>query len=222
MKKRATQYVRGVVLGVLVSSIPFVAYAQGGLQKTAQASGLVNYGSDPLVIAGNIISALLAMTSVFFFILMIYAGFKWMLSRGNDESVAKAKHTISAAIIGMIIIFASYAITKVVINTTSGNAGALGGTAGTNPSGQQGGSCVASQTSMSLYISTGVICSSLAAQSCEQPQTIDCEFVTDSLGGTCVAVPSSLQTYSGADTFCSQFSELVDCEALHTIQCVLN
>ncbi|MBU0636943.1 hypothetical protein KKH16_01905 [Patescibacteria group bacterium] len=48
---------------------------------------------------------------VVFLILIIYAGFTWMTAGGDEEKINKAKDTIQRAIIGLIIILCSYAIT---------------------------------------------------------------------------------------------------------------
>lgn len=63
---------------------------------------------------GKILGAGLSLIGVLFLILMIYAGFRWMLARGNESEVEKAKHLIEAAIAGLIIVIAAYAITAFV------------------------------------------------------------------------------------------------------------
>ncbi len=96
----------------------FVLADSYGLDKTAEASGLDKAApKEVTTIIGNIIGNALSLTSVIFFILMIYGGFRWMLARGNDEDSKKALDTIIAAIIGIIIILASYAITNFVFNS---------------------------------------------------------------------------------------------------------
>ena len=46
---------------------------------------------------------------------MVYGGYLWMTARGNEEEVTKAKNLIKAAIIGLIIVLAAYAISIFVI-----------------------------------------------------------------------------------------------------------
>lgn len=96
--------------------LPTVVFAQGGLEATGEASGLSTYGSDVIDVAGNILAAALSLAGVIFFIMMVYGGFKWMLARGNDDEVQKAIKTIWAAVTGILVIFASYAITTFVFN----------------------------------------------------------------------------------------------------------
>ena len=71
---------------------------------------------------GRIVGAILAFIGVIFFILMIYGGFMWMTARGNEQQVTRAKDLIMAAIIGLIIVLAAYAITSYIgtaLTTTS-------------------------------------------------------------------------------------------------------
>ena len=59
---------------------------------------------------GTIISVILSFVGVIFFILIIYAGISWMISEGNEQKVTEAKKLMINAIIGLVIVFAAYAI----------------------------------------------------------------------------------------------------------------
>ena len=50
------------------------------------------------------------------FILIIVAGFRWMTSGGNEETIAGARRTIAAAVVGLIVVFVAYAITVFVFD----------------------------------------------------------------------------------------------------------
>ncbi len=63
---------------------------------------------------GSTIGIALSFVGIIFFILMIYGGFRWMVSRGNEQEVAKAKEIIVAAIIGLLLILSAYAITTMI------------------------------------------------------------------------------------------------------------
>jgi len=45
---------------------------------------------------------------------MIYAGFTWMMARGNQQDADKAKELIQQAVIGLAIVLSAYVITKFV------------------------------------------------------------------------------------------------------------
>lgn len=85
-----------------------------GLTDTATQAGLNTGGGSITTLAGRVVGTALSMIGVLFFILMIYGGFLWMTAHGNETQTTKAKDTIIAASIGMIIVLASYAITTFV------------------------------------------------------------------------------------------------------------
>jgi len=92
--------------------------------ETAAGNGFkgVSLVSDVPSAIGKIVGLALSFVGLAFFVLMIYAGFLWMFARGNDQEVQKAKDLIQAAIIGLIIVLAAYAITMFIGNAlTSGN-----------------------------------------------------------------------------------------------------
>ena len=62
-----------------------------------------------------VINAILGLLGIIFLVLTLYAGFLWMTAAGNDDQVGKAKSILTAAIIGIIIIVAAYAITNFVL-----------------------------------------------------------------------------------------------------------
>ena len=63
---------------------------------------------------GTIIQIVLTFLGVIFLLLMIYGGYIWMLARGNEQEITKAKDIIKNSIIGLIIVLAAYAITAFV------------------------------------------------------------------------------------------------------------
>lgn len=65
---------------------------------------------------GSVIKTVLSLVGLLAVILIIYGGFLWMTSAGNDDQINTARKTIIAAIIGLIIIISSWAITTLVIN----------------------------------------------------------------------------------------------------------
>jgi len=87
-----------------------------GLGKTGVGSGYVKTGETekftkfPEYI-GLIIQAFLGLLGVIFVVLIIYGGYIWMTARGNEQRVEKAKETLKAAIIGLVIVLSAYAIT---------------------------------------------------------------------------------------------------------------
>jgi len=81
---------------------------------TGFGNGYTGKQNDPSTIIGKVVGAGLAFIGVLFLILMIYGGFTWMLARGNEQEVTRAKDLIYSAVIGLVIVLAAYAITAYV------------------------------------------------------------------------------------------------------------
>lgn len=62
-----------------------------------------------------VIAIFLGLLGIVFVILIIYAGYLWMTAQGNEEQAKEAQTTIRNAIIGVIVIGLSYALTAFVI-----------------------------------------------------------------------------------------------------------
>ena len=85
--------------------------------------GLPN--TDVRLIAANLIRSVLGFLGILFLVLILWGGFAWMVSGGNDESRTAAKKTIWNAILGLAIILSSYSIANFIINAlTSATTGA--------------------------------------------------------------------------------------------------
>lgn len=68
-----------------------------------------NNASVPRIV-GLIINALLSVTGLIFIFLTVIAGFRWMTSQGNEETVKKATKSLTAAVIGLIITLSAWTI----------------------------------------------------------------------------------------------------------------
>lgn len=66
-------------------------------------------------IVGQVTQVFLALIGIILVVLIIYAGFLWMTSAGNEEKIGKAKKTIMSSVIGVFIVLSAYAITAFVI-----------------------------------------------------------------------------------------------------------
>ncbi len=103
------------------------AFAQGAidsLETVGDQSGLGD--QDIRIVIARIIRTVLGVLGVLAVIIVIYAGFLWMTAAGNPERVDKAKRILIQAIIGLVIIFSSIAITTFVINSILNATGGSG------------------------------------------------------------------------------------------------
>ena len=106
----------------LILCLPVVTFAAFGIEETAGGAGLSTDASQTVpAIAGNVIGTALSIIGVLFFILMVYGGFNWMIARGDDTLITKAKDTITAAIVGLIIVLGSFAITNFAFQSAEGD-----------------------------------------------------------------------------------------------------
>ncbi len=67
------------------------------------------------VLIGLIIKSALAFLGVWFLIIIIIAGFRWMWSGGDEDTISKARSSIKNAMIGAIITLGAYTITYYVL-----------------------------------------------------------------------------------------------------------
>lgn len=79
-----------------------------------QTGNKVDYSIFVQSKVGQIVGLALSFVGVIFLILMIYAGVTWMTAQGNTQQVDKAKNLLINATIGLVIVFAAYAITSFI------------------------------------------------------------------------------------------------------------
>ena len=72
-------------------------------------------GQQPEVVIGRIVQSLILVIGVIFGLLVIYGGYLWMIARGSEELVKKAKGILETAVIGIILVVGAYAITSFVV-----------------------------------------------------------------------------------------------------------
>ena len=107
------------VLG-LVSSAQAVVPIGSQIGSSIQKSGTAVFGGQPsdfaLVII-QLLNFLLSFMGIIFLLLLIYAGYVWMLARGNEEEVAKAKKIATEAVFGIIIILTARITTEFILRS---------------------------------------------------------------------------------------------------------
>lgn len=60
---------------------------------------------------GTVVTVALSLVGAIFLLLTIYAGIIWMLARGDETEVTKAKDILKACIIGLAVVVSAYALT---------------------------------------------------------------------------------------------------------------
>lgn len=131
MRKILTSYfIKG---SLILGTIPLIAKAAGwadksGLTEIARETGLQTGQGDIRIIIAHILNIVLGFLGIILIALIIVSGFQWMTSGGNAEAIKKARERIINAIIGLVIIFCSLAISYWVLeqlqDVTGSNIGA--------------------------------------------------------------------------------------------------
>ena len=87
-------------------------------EKIGQSFGYPNNDQrDIRHLVMNIINVFLGLLGIIFLVLIIWGGFRWMTSAGNQDSVTAAKSILKAGIIGFIIIMLAVVIANFVVIT---------------------------------------------------------------------------------------------------------
>lgn len=96
-----------------------------GGQKDVIQDALGLGAQDPRITIAKIIRVLLGFLGLITVCLMLYGGFLWMTSEGNEQQLETAKRTLRNAVIGLLIILSAFGIATFVLNKLMG---ATGGT----------------------------------------------------------------------------------------------
>lgn len=72
---------------------------------------------DLRVVLSRLVNQAMGLIGIVFVCIVIFSGFSYMMSMGDEDKAKKAKNTISQGIIGLVIIFCSYSIANFLINS---------------------------------------------------------------------------------------------------------
>jgi ABC-type spermidine/putrescine transport system permease subunit I len=81
-----------------------------GLKTVAEK---LRYNLDATLpgVAASLIKTFLSLLGIIFVGMILFAGYNWMTAMGEKDKVQKARDTLIAAAIGLVIIISAYAIT---------------------------------------------------------------------------------------------------------------
>lgn len=85
-------------------------------ERTGYEARLTDVDKPLPEIIGDLIRGLLGFLGVIFLILIIYGGFLWMTSAGNEDRISKAKKIIANSAIGLFIVVISFALTTFIFD----------------------------------------------------------------------------------------------------------
>lgn len=175
---------------LLISLISLTPLAAGavedyGARTAAEQAGLVAPGGGQPSVAGEttfpglvgkIVAAILSLLGIVFFGLVLYAGFTWMSAMGNTEKVTKAKDMLEAAVIGLALVVAAYAVASFVFSRFGGGGGGKGAPA-------------PAKISCTIPGNAGKACDATGRMVCNSGQCVSkCEAEFGDQGGQCVDI----------------------------------
>ena len=87
--------------------------------EAARADGMPAELLGDTGVFSQVTNTLLSGIVIIAIIMLVFGGFRYIVSGGDSKKVTDAKNTILYAIIGLVISFLAYAIVNFVINTIS-------------------------------------------------------------------------------------------------------
>jgi len=131
IKPKTNFWFLAVVLIITLSfSLPALANGENGSGELNLREGLDDFldGSDIGekkigFVVGRIVQAVLGILGLVCLVIFIIAGFQWMTSGGNKEKIQSAQKSMSAAIIGLIIVIISWAAIDFIVKALEGVTG---------------------------------------------------------------------------------------------------
>ena len=82
------------------------------LPTGSQFSNVSRWTPSTLIAAG--VNLILVLAGLIAFIWLLWGGLQWILAGGDKEGTEKARKRITAALIGLVVVFSAYAIIQLV------------------------------------------------------------------------------------------------------------
>jgi hypothetical protein len=118
MRSRFTLRVLGsAILAVASACVPRIASAATNVLSEATKYEFPDpfQGASIPAIMGSIISAMLSLVGALFFVMFLWGGFGYLTAGGDSQKVQKSQKALTNAVIGLVIVAASYAIVYNII-----------------------------------------------------------------------------------------------------------
>jgi len=119
-----------LVLSLLMAGLLFARYilaADFGTNAVSNGLGGSLAAGDPRELIGRIINIALGILGTVAVGLILYSGFLWMTSAGDEDKISTAKNILKNGIIGLLIILSSWAIATFILNQLGGTINGNGG-----------------------------------------------------------------------------------------------
>lgn len=111
MKNRIAKATSGA-LAFLAAASPAFAQTLGSIDVKTPRGFATNFGS----MLNGVLSFVLVIAALLVFFYLILGGIEWITSGGDKGKTESARNKITAAVIGLIILAASYAVLTLALN----------------------------------------------------------------------------------------------------------
>jgi len=88
-----------------------------GFLKAAELANPLGGVTTAQELYGRLIFSFMAVAGVLAMIMFLIGGFQWMTAAGNAERVKKGRDTLMWAVLGLVVIFSSYAVLRTILET---------------------------------------------------------------------------------------------------------
>ena len=126
MKKRFKLLASFLIIITFLVSTTFALAAntvESGIEQVDSNINLAN--TNPIVMAVRIINICLMFLGIIAVCLVIYGGFVWMTSNGQEDRIRTAKRILKNALIGLIIILSAWGIAAFILKQLTGSGNAI-------------------------------------------------------------------------------------------------
>lgn len=107
MKSLITRFGTGVALSATQAQVAFAAVSKPNVDNPV---GETNLGQ----VLASVINALLLFAGAVAVLFLIIGGFRYVVSTGNEQQVDAARKTILYAVLGLIVIFIAFVLTRLI------------------------------------------------------------------------------------------------------------
>lgn len=104
------------VLNIALAGDPPPFDPKNSGETTTSLDSLTLARADVIKVVLGLINTALTFLGIISLILIIYAGFVWMLAAGEEEKIQEAQDIIKGAVIGLVIVLASYGISRFIFD----------------------------------------------------------------------------------------------------------
>jgi type IV secretion system pilin len=114
MKKRFTQL--GLTTSALIAGLSFPMQAMAAINMGEEINPGKGFATDMGSLINGALSFIMVIAALLVFLYLILGGMEWITSGGDKTKTENARNKITAAVVGLIILAASYAILLIILN----------------------------------------------------------------------------------------------------------